>query len=161
MSSPQPDERVLIVDDEDQIRTLLARLLGAQGYECISAESAAAARRVLKEIPVALVLSDVNMPGESGIDLTREVLAHYPETAVVMVTGMDDRSYAEIARAVGQPGAVRAVGTANGANPVAVLVPCHRVIRSDGSLGGYAGGLERKRKLLDAEGCRPSDLFGH
>jgi AraC family transcriptional regulator of adaptative response/methylated-DNA-[protein]-cysteine methyltransferase len=63
----------------------------------------------------------------------------------------ETRSYAEIAAAVGQPGAVRAVGTANGSNPVAVLVPCHRVIRSDGSLGGYAGGLDRKRKLLDAE----------
>ena len=62
------------------------------------------------------------------------------------------RSYAEIAAAIGQPGAVRAVGTANGDNPVAVLVPCHRVIRSDGSLGGYAGGLDRKRLLLDAEG---------
>nr|MBA3525852.1 methylated-DNA--[protein]-cysteine S-methyltransferase [Sphingomonas sp.] len=65
----------------------------------------------------------------------------------------ETRSYAEIAAAVGQPGAVRAVGTANGANPVAVLVPCHRVIRSDGSLGGYAGGLERKRKLLENEGA--------
>ena len=63
----------------------------------------------------------------------------------------ETRSYADIAAAVGQPGAVRAVGTANGSNPVAVLVPCHRVIRSDGSLGGYAGGLDRKRKLLDAE----------
>jgi AraC family transcriptional regulator of adaptative response/methylated-DNA-[protein]-cysteine methyltransferase len=65
------------------------------------------------------------------------------------------RSYADIARAVGQPEAVRAVGTANGSNPVAVLVPCHRVIRSDGSLGGYAGGLDRKRKLLSAEGADP------
>ena len=64
------------------------------------------------------------------------------------------RSYADIAKAVGQPGAVRAVGTANGSNPIAVLVPCHRVIRSDGSLGGYAGGLDRKRKLLDAEGVK-------
>lgn len=62
------------------------------------------------------------------------------------------RSYADIAAAIGQPGAVRAVGTANGDNPVAVLVPCHRVIRSDGSLGGYAGGLERKKRLLAAEG---------
>ncbi len=61
------------------------------------------------------------------------------------------RSYADIAAAVGQPQAVRAVGTANGSNPVAVLVPCHRVIRSDGTLGGYAGGLDRKRKLLEAE----------
>jgi AraC family transcriptional regulator, regulatory protein of adaptative response / methylated-DNA-[protein]-cysteine methyltransferase len=65
----------------------------------------------------------------------------------------ETRSYADIAAAVGQPGAVRAVGTANGSNPVAVLVPCHRVIRSDGTLGGYAGGLDRKRKLLEAEGA--------
>ncbi|HEX2625045.1 MAG TPA: methylated-DNA--[protein]-cysteine S-methyltransferase, partial [Sphingomicrobium sp.] len=50
------------------------------------------------------------------------------------------RSYADIATAIGQPGAVRAVGTANGSNPVSVLVPCHRVIRADGSLGGYGGG---------------------
>ena len=64
----------------------------------------------------------------------------------------ETRSYAEIAAAVGQPGAVRAVGTANGANPVAVLVPCHRVVRSDGSLGGYAGGVERKARLLEREG---------
>lgn len=65
----------------------------------------------------------------------------------------ETRSYADIASAIGDPKATRAVGTANGANPVAVLVPCHRVIRSDGTLGGYAGGLERKRKLLDAEGA--------
>ena len=64
----------------------------------------------------------------------------------------ETRSYADIAAAVGQAGAVRAVGTANGSNPVAVLVPCHRVIRSDGTLGGYAGGLDRKRRLLAAEG---------
>lgn len=64
----------------------------------------------------------------------------------------ETRSYAAIAAAVGKPGAVRATGSANGANPVAVLVPCHRVVRSDGNLGGYAYGLERKRKLLDAEG---------
>jgi AraC family transcriptional regulator of adaptative response/methylated-DNA-[protein]-cysteine methyltransferase len=64
----------------------------------------------------------------------------------------ETRSYAEIAAAVGQPGAVRAVGTANGSNPVSVIVPCHRVIRSDGSLGGYGGGLENKKKLLTAEG---------
>ena len=66
----------------------------------------------------------------------------------------ETRSYAQIAAAIGQPKAVRAVGTANGDNHVAVLIPCHRVIRSDGTLGGYAGGLDRKRKLLDAEGRR-------
>ncbi len=66
----------------------------------------------------------------------------------------ETRSYAQIAAAVGKPGAVRAAGSANGANHVAVLIPCHRVVRSDGSLGGYAGGIERKRRLLEAEGHR-------
>jgi AraC family transcriptional regulator of adaptative response/methylated-DNA-[protein]-cysteine methyltransferase len=64
----------------------------------------------------------------------------------------ETRSYAQIAAAIGHPKAVRAVGTANGDNHVSVLIPCHRVIRSDGSLGGYGGGLHRKRKLLAAEG---------
>jgi AraC family transcriptional regulator of adaptative response/methylated-DNA-[protein]-cysteine methyltransferase len=64
----------------------------------------------------------------------------------------ETRSYAQIAAAIGHPKAVRAVGTANGDNHVAVLIPCHRVIRSDGSLGGYGGGLGRKKILLAAEG---------
>ncbi len=63
----------------------------------------------------------------------------------------ETRSYAQIAAAVGRPGAVRAAGSANGANNVAVLIPCHRVVRSDGSLGGYAYGLDRKAKLLERE----------
>ncbi|HEU5082644.1 MAG TPA: methylated-DNA--[protein]-cysteine S-methyltransferase [Acidimicrobiales bacterium] len=61
-------------------------------------------------------------------------------------------SYADLAAAVGSPGAVRAVGSANGANPVSIVVPCHRVVRSDGSLGGYGGGLDRKSWLLEHEG---------
>ncbi len=60
-------------------------------------------------------------------------------------------SYGEIARRVGQPQAARAVGLANGRNPIAVIVPCHRVIGADGSLTGYGGGLERKRLLLELE----------
>jgi AraC family transcriptional regulator of adaptative response/methylated-DNA-[protein]-cysteine methyltransferase len=67
----------------------------------------------------------------------------------------ETRSYAELATAIGQPKATRAVGGANGANPVAVLVPCHRVIAADGSLGGYAWGQEIKRELLRREGCQP------
>ena len=63
----------------------------------------------------------------------------------------ETRSYAQLAAAVGNPGAVRAAGSANGANNVAVLIPCHRVIRSDGSLGGYAYGIEIKRRLLEKE----------
>lgn len=63
----------------------------------------------------------------------------------------ETRSYAEIAAAAGNPKAVRAAGSANGANNVAVLIPCHRVVRSDGSLGGYAYGLDIKRELLSRE----------
>jgi methylated-DNA-[protein]-cysteine S-methyltransferase len=63
------------------------------------------------------------------------------------------RSYGELARRIGAPKAVRAVGAANGANPIWLVVPCHRAIGSDGSLTGYAGGLERKRWLLRHEGA--------
>jgi methylated-DNA-[protein]-cysteine S-methyltransferase len=60
-------------------------------------------------------------------------------------------SYAELARWVGRPQAFRAVGQANGANPIAIILPCHRVIAADGSIGGYGGGLPTKRRLLDLE----------
>jgi AraC family transcriptional regulator, regulatory protein of adaptative response / methylated-DNA-[protein]-cysteine methyltransferase len=61
-------------------------------------------------------------------------------------------SYASLAEAIGQPKAARAVGNANGANQLAIIIPCHRVIQSNGSLGGYNGGLARKPKLLALEG---------
>ena len=63
-------------------------------------------------------------------------------------------SYAELARRIGHPKAVRAVGLANGQNPISIVVPCHRVIGSDGSLTGYGGGLNRKKWLLEHEGVR-------
>lgn len=63
----------------------------------------------------------------------------------------ETRSYGQIAAAVGNPKASRAVGMANNKNPIAVLIPCHRVIGADGSLTGYGGGLENKRLLLDME----------
>ncbi|WP_055717661.1 methylated-DNA--[protein]-cysteine S-methyltransferase [Streptomyces torulosus] len=63
----------------------------------------------------------------------------------------ETRSYGELADAMGSPKASRAVGLANGKNPVGIIVPCHRVVGSDGSLTGYGGGLDRKRRLLDFE----------
>jgi methylated-DNA-[protein]-cysteine S-methyltransferase len=60
-------------------------------------------------------------------------------------------SYAELARRIGRPGASRAVGSANGRNPISIVVPCHRVIAADGTLGGYGGGLDRKEWLLQHE----------
>jgi AraC family transcriptional regulator of adaptative response/methylated-DNA-[protein]-cysteine methyltransferase len=71
--------------------------------------------------------------------------------ALLAIPPGQTRSYAELARAVGRPRAVRALGQANGANPFAIVVPCHRVINADGALGGYGGGLPRKRWLLDHE----------
>ena len=63
------------------------------------------------------------------------------------------RTYSDVAQAIGAPKAVRAVGAANGANPVAIVVPCHRVIGSSGKLVGYGGGLPLKKKLLTLESC--------
>ena len=71
--------------------------------------------------------------------------------ALLQIPYGETRSYQDIAQSVGNPKAVRAVGGANGRNPVPVIVPCHRVIRSDGNLGGYGGGLDIKRDLLDLE----------
>jgi methylated-DNA-[protein]-cysteine S-methyltransferase len=71
--------------------------------------------------------------------------------ALLAIPFGETRSYGEIARAVGKPAAPRAVGAANGQNPIAIVVPCHRVIGSDGSLTGYGGGMQRKRWLLAHE----------
>ena len=102
-------------------------------------------------------LAAVERPG-SAADLPLDVAGTAFQEAVWRelrkIPPGETRSYAQIAAAVGKPGAVRAAGSANGANHVAVLIPCHRVVRSDGSLGGYAGGIERKRRLLEAEGHR-------
>ena len=74
-------------------------------------------------------------------------------TALRRIPWGETASYADIARRVGSPKGMRAVGGANGRNPIAIIVPCHRVIAADGTLGGYGGGLERKRFLLELEGA--------
>jgi AraC family transcriptional regulator, regulatory protein of adaptative response / methylated-DNA-[protein]-cysteine methyltransferase len=71
--------------------------------------------------------------------------------ALLAIPYGETRSYAEVAAAIGQPAATRAVARACATNPIAVVIPCHRVIRSDGTLGGYAGGVERKERLLNVE----------
>jgi len=76
----------------------------------------------------------------------RRVLAH-----LARIRYGTTASYTQIARRAGSPGAVRAVGTACARNPLPIVLPCHRVLRSDGTLGGYAGGLDAKRALLDLE----------
>src|SRR4029077_14935982 len=73
--------------------------------------------------------------------------------ALLAIPYGETRSYGDIARAVGRPQGFRAVGMANNRNPIAIVVPCHRVIASDGPLCGYGGGLDVKRKLLELEGA--------
>lgn len=78
--------------------------------------------------------------------------------ALLAIPYGETRTYADIARAVGRPQGFRAVGMANNRNPIAIVVPCHRVIASDGTLCGYGGGLEIKRKLLQLEGALSGTL---
>jgi O-6-methylguanine DNA methyltransferase len=73
--------------------------------------------------------------------------------ALLAIPYGETRTYADIARAVGKPTGFRAVGMANNRNPIAIVVPCHRVIASDGTLCGYGGGLDLKRRLLELEGA--------
>jgi methylated-DNA-[protein]-cysteine S-methyltransferase len=83
-----------------------------------------------------------------GTDFQRSVWK-----ALRAIPAGETRTYGQLAAAIGSPKAVRAVGLANGRNPVALIVPCHRVIGANGTLTGYAGGLERKRWLLQHEGA--------
>jgi O-6-methylguanine DNA methyltransferase len=78
--------------------------------------------------------------------------------ALLKIPYGETRSYADIARAVDRPTGFRAVGMANNRNPIAIVVPCHRVIASDGTLCGYGGGLDIKRKLLELEGALSGTL---
>jgi methylated-DNA-[protein]-cysteine S-methyltransferase len=92
-------------------------------------------------------LKDFNLRLEfHGTEFQRRVWA-----ALRTIPYGETRSYGEIAEQIGSPTAFRAVGLANGHNPIAVIVPCHRVIGANGSLTGFGGGLDRKRALLDME----------
>ena len=91
------------------------------------------------------------------LDVRGTVFQQRVWTALRQIPRGETRTYKDIASAIGAPKAVRAVGSACGANPVALVIPCHRALRTDGGLGGYAWGLERKQKLLKIERKRPGD----
>ena len=101
---------ILIIDDEDLIRRMLGRMLRRKGFDTTLAASASEAREFLAERAFDLVLSDVNMPGESGLDLVRYVMETYPDTAAVMVTGVDDPQVAATALKIGAYGYIRVRG---------------------------------------------------
>jgi putative two-component system response regulator len=90
-ASPDQDQAtILVVDDESPVRNLLAMWLAGHGYRCVRADSAAAARRCLDSEPIDLITADINMPGGSGIDLLRDVMAKTPDLPVLMLTGNRD-----------------------------------------------------------------------
>jgi AraC family transcriptional regulator of adaptative response/methylated-DNA-[protein]-cysteine methyltransferase len=104
----------------------------------------------LKKGIVEFLQGDANL-AKVPVDIRGTVFQRKVWNELRRIPRGETRTYAEIARAIGAPAAVRAVGSACGANPVALVVPCHRAVRTDGGLGGYAWGLPRKKKLLALE----------
>jgi methylated-DNA-[protein]-cysteine S-methyltransferase len=155
-------ELVLLADERDRLRAvdwsdheprmlrLLARHYGAAGYRLAAARDPGGLTGRLAAYFAGEPAAIEGLPSETaGTAFQRAVWRAL--RAIPCGTAI---SYAELARRIGRPAAVRAVGLANGANPVGVVVPCHRVIGKNGSLTGYGGGLERKRWLLAHEGWR-------
>lgn len=138
-------ERLVAVAFEEHFERVAAKVRRRRPgawVEGPTATAAAVARYLAGELD-ALTTVDVEVVGTPFQERVWGALRSIPVGATW--------SYAQLAAAVGSPGAVRAVGAANAANPVWVAVPCHRVVRGDGSLGGYAGGLDRKAWLLAHE----------
>ncbi|MGY4960765.1 methylated-DNA--[protein]-cysteine S-methyltransferase [Streptomyces sp. 900105245] len=144
--------------DTVRVRALerLAARLGGEPVEDPDSPLLAEAIRQLRAY-FAGDLLDFDLPLDwsliSGFNrqVLRELASGVPYGAVV--------GYGDLAGRVGQPGGAQAVGAAMGANPLPLVVPCHRVVESDGGIGGFGGGLETKRKLLALEGVLPEPLF--
>lgn len=140
------EERVVVLAFDDHFERVAARVrrrLPGTWTEGDTAAAGAVRRYVTGEVG-ALDDVEVDLHGTPFQQRVWEALRAIPVGTTC--------SYGELAARLGAPGAVRAVGTANGANPTWLVVPCHRVVRSDGSLGGYGGGLDRKAWLLGHEG---------
>jgi methylated-DNA-[protein]-cysteine S-methyltransferase len=120
---------------------------GARAHWQHSDDRLAGAQRQLREYFAGTrTVFELELDLARGTDFQRRVW-----TALLTIPYGESVSYGEVARRIGQPPAVRAVGLANGRNPVAIIVPCHRVIGANGTLTGYGGGLDRKRLLLAHE----------
>lgn len=145
---PGRDERVVAVSfDADHFDRLAERVRARYPDEPWAQGDSAAADALRRYVDGDLAALDDVAVDTAGTPFQERVWA-----ALRSIPVGSTWSYADLAAAVGSPGAVRAVGSANGANPVSIVVPCHRVVRSDGSLGGYGGGLDRKSWLLEHEG---------
>jgi methylated-DNA-[protein]-cysteine S-methyltransferase len=145
------DARVCVVHfgaDEEQVRRRLTRWYPGEPIEVQSDPGGA--------VTALTAYFSGSLGALDGVDIEFNGTAFQQRVwnALRSVPAGRTWTYAELARSIEMPAAVRAVGAANGANPVAVIVPCHRIIGTNGTLTGYGGGLERKRWLLEHEGCR-------
>jgi methylated-DNA-[protein]-cysteine S-methyltransferase len=140
-------------DHEERMLRLLRRHYGGEGFAIRERGGAASAALSALEAYLAGDLRAIDdLPVETGgTPFQRSVWA-----ALRAIPSGSTQSYGGLAARIGAQTAVRAVGAANGANPVGIVIPCHRVIGADASLTGYGGGLERKRWLLVHEGARPA-----
>jgi len=136
-------------DFEDRMRTLLARHYGE--FELVRGP-AGSARRIHAALR-AYFAGDIRALDSIDVSTGGTDFQQRCWQALRTIAPGATASYAEQARRIGNPKAVRAVGTTNGRNPVAIVLPCHRVIGADGTLTGYAGGLWRKEWLLRHEGA--------
>ena len=153
-------EMVLLCDDDGALRAVdwsdcarrMHRLLdahyGAGNVKLVEADSPSPALRALERYFAGelAALDALRTETAAGTPFQRAVW-----TALREIPPGQTTTYTALARVLGRPRAVRAVGAANGANPIGVVIPCHRVVGSDGSLTGYGGGLARKRWLLEHE----------
>ncbi|MGB7191238.1 MAG: methylated-DNA--[protein]-cysteine S-methyltransferase [Acidobacteriaceae bacterium] len=134
-------------DHEDRMLRLLRRHYGANGFTLEPATNPHGLSEAFQRYFAGDLAALDRVPAKTaGTPFQREVWSAL--RTIPMGTTL---SYAQLAQRIGRPKSTRAVGLANGANPVAILVPCHRVIGASGSLTGYGGGIERKRWLLDHE----------
>jgi AraC family transcriptional regulator, regulatory protein of adaptative response / methylated-DNA-[protein]-cysteine methyltransferase len=129
--------------DEKALKKMLAREFG-------EAELVEDALPALKKEIIEFLRGDANL-AKVPLDIRGTVFQRKVWDELRRIPRGETRTYSQIARAIGTPDAVRAVGSACGANPLALVVPCHRAVRTDGGLGGYAWGLPRKKKLLALE----------
>ena len=118
--------------------------------DCTAAPLAECARQVAEYLEGKRRAFDLPLAPE-GSEFQRRVWIE-----IARIPYGETLSYAQLARCAGAPGAARAAGAATGRNPLSIIVPCHRVVGTDGSLTGYAGGIERKTQLLEIEGAPPS-----
>lgn len=134
---------VKLGDDAGRLRRLLAEEFGA-------AELSQEPMKDLREKILSFLDGEASL-ARVPLDIRGTVFQRRVWDELRRIPRGETRTYREVARAIGCPDAVRAVGSACGANPVALAVPCHRAVRTDGGLGGYAWGLPRKKKLLALE----------